>query len=49
METLASIPSAEVTTALQSIDIVVINPLLLSACFGAGVLSLVAEGLALAV
>lgn len=48
MKALASIPSAEGITAMQSINIVVINPLFLGAFFGAGVLSLVAGGLALA-
>jgi uncharacterized membrane protein len=48
MKALAGIPSAEGIGAMQSINVVVINPSFLSAFFGTAVLSLVAGWLALA-
>ena len=47
MKALAEIPSAEGIRAMQSINVVVINPSFLGAFFGTAVLSLVAGGLAL--
>jgi uncharacterized membrane protein len=48
MKALADVPSAEGIGAMQSINVVVINPSFLGAFFGTAVLSLVAGGLALA-
>ncbi len=48
MKALAAVPSAEGIGAMQSINVVVINPSFLGAFFGTAVLSLVAVGLALA-
>ncbi len=48
MKALAGVPSAEGIGAMQSINVVVINPSFLGAFFGTAVLSLVAGGLALA-
>ena len=48
MKALANVPSAEGIGAMQSINVVVINPSFLGAFFGTAVLSLVAGGLALA-
>jgi len=48
MKALAGVPSAEGIGAMQSINVVVINPWFLGAFFGTAVLSLVAGGLALA-
>ncbi len=48
MKALAGVPSAEGVGAMQSINVVVINPSFLGAFFGTAVLSLVAGGLALA-
>ncbi len=48
MKSLAGVPSAEGIGAMQSINVVVINPWFLGAFFGTAVLSLVAGGLALA-
>ncbi len=48
MKALASVPSAEGIGAMQSINLVVINPSFLGAFFGTAVLSLVAGGLVLA-
>ena len=47
MKALADMPSAEGIRAMQSINVVVINPSFLGAFFGTAVLSLVAGGLAL--
>jgi len=48
MKALAGIPPAEGIGAMQSINVVVINPSFLGTFFGTAVLSLVAGGLALA-
>jgi uncharacterized membrane protein len=48
MKALADVPSAEGIGAMQSINVVVINPSFLGAFFGTAALSLVAGGLALA-
>ena len=48
MKALADVPSAEGIGAMQSINVVVINPSFLGVFFGTAVLSLVAGGLALA-
>ena len=48
MKALAGIPSAEGIGAMQSINVVVINPSFMGAFFGTALLSLVAGGLALA-
>jgi len=48
MKALARVPSAEGIAAMQSINVVVLNPSFLGAFFGTAVLSLVAGGLALA-
>ena len=48
MKALAGVPSAEGIGAMQSINVVVLNPSFLGAFFGTAVLSLVAGGLALA-
>ncbi len=48
MKALARVPSAEGIAAMQSINVVVLNPSFLSAFIGTAVLSLVAAGLALA-
>lgn len=48
MKALAEVPSAEGIGAMQSINVVVINPSFLGAFFGTAVLSLVAGGLAVA-
>ncbi len=48
MKALAGVPSAEGIGAMQSINVVVINPSFMGAFFGTAVLSLVAGGLALA-
>lgn len=48
MKALAGVPSAEGIGAMQSINVVVINPWFLGAFFGTAVLSLVAGGFALA-
>ena len=48
MKALAGVSSAEGIGAMQSINVVVINPSFLGAFFGTAVLSLVAGGLALA-
>jgi uncharacterized membrane protein len=48
MKALADVPAAEGIGAMQSINVVVINPSFLGAFFGTAVLSLVAGGLALA-
>jgi uncharacterized membrane protein len=48
MKALASRPATEGIGAMQSINVVVINPTFLGAFFGTAVLSLVAVGLALA-
>ena len=48
MKALAGVPSAEGIGAMQSINVVVINPSFLGAFFGTAVLALVAGGLALA-
>ena len=48
MKALARVPAAEGITAMQSINIVVLNPSFLGAFIGTAVLSLVAGGLALA-
>ena len=48
MKALADVPSAEGIGAMQSINVVVINPSFLGAFFGTAMLSLVAGGLALA-
>ena len=48
MKALAGVPSAAGIRAMQSINIVVINPSFLRAFFGTAVLSLVAGGLAVA-
>ncbi len=48
MKALAAVPSAEGIGAMQSINVVVINPSFMGAFFGTAVLSLVAGGLALA-
>jgi len=48
MKALARVPSAEGIGAMQSINVVVINPSFLGAFFGTAVLSLVAGGLSLA-
>jgi uncharacterized membrane protein len=48
MKALAGVPPAEGMSAMQSINVVVINPSFLGAFFGTAVLSLVAGGLALA-
>ena len=48
MKALADVPSAEGIGAMQSINVVVINPSFLGMFFGTAVLSLVAGGLALA-
>ncbi len=48
MKALAGVPSEEGIGAMQSINVVVINPSFLGAFFGTAVLSLVAGGLALA-
>ncbi len=48
MKALARVPSAEGITAMQSINVVVLNPSFLGAFIGTAVLSLVAGGLALA-
>ena len=48
MKALAGVPAAEGIGAMQSINVVVINPSFLGAFFGTAVLSLVAGGLALA-
>ncbi len=48
MKALANVPSAEAIGAMQSINVVVINPSFLGAFFGTALLSLVAGGLALA-
>ena len=48
MKALAGVPSAEGIGAMQSINVVVINPSFLAAFFGTAVLSLIAGGLALA-
>ncbi len=48
MKALADVPSVEGVGAMQSINVVVINPSFLGAFFGTAVLSLVAGGLALA-
>jgi uncharacterized membrane protein len=47
MKALASVPSADGIGAMQSINIVVINPSFLGAFFGTAVLAFVAGGLAL--
>jgi uncharacterized membrane protein len=47
MKALAQVPTAEGISAMQSINVVVINPSFLSVFFGTAVLSLVASGLAL--
>jgi uncharacterized membrane protein len=47
MKALAEVPSAEGIGAMQSINIVVINPSFMGAFFGTAVLSLIAGGLAL--
>jgi len=48
MKALARVPSAEGITAMQSINVVVLNPSFLGAFIGTAVLSLAAGGLALA-
>jgi uncharacterized membrane protein len=48
MKALEGVPSAEGVGAMQSINVVVINPSFLGAFFGTAVLALVAGGLALA-
>ena len=48
MKALAAVPSAEGIGAMQSINVVVINPSFMGAFFGTAILSLVAGGLALA-
>ena len=48
MKALARVPSAEGIAAMQSINVVVLNPSFLGAFIGTAVLSLVAGGLALA-
>jgi len=48
MRSLARLPAPEGITAMQSINVVVINPLFLGAFLGTGVLSLVMAGLAVA-
>ena len=48
MKALADMPSAEGVGAMQSINVVVINPSFLGAFFGTAVVSLLASGLALA-
>ncbi len=48
MKALAGVPSAEGIGAMQSINVVVLNPSFLGAFMGTAVLSLVAGGLALA-
>ncbi len=48
MKALARVPAAEGITAMQSINIVVLNPSFLGAFIGTAVLSLAAGGLALA-
>ncbi len=48
MKALARVPSAEGIAAMQSINVVVLNPSFLGAFIGTAVLSLVAAGLALA-
>jgi uncharacterized membrane protein len=48
MKALEGVPSAEGIGAMQSINVVVINPSFLGAFFGTAVLALVAGGLALA-
>ncbi len=48
MKALAGVPSAEGIGAMQSINVVVINPSFLGAFFGTAVLSFVAGGFALA-
>jgi uncharacterized membrane protein len=48
MKALARVPTAEGITAMQSINVVVLNPSFLGAFFGTAVLSLGASGLALA-
>ncbi len=48
MKALAGVPSAEGIGAMQSINVVVINPSFMGAFFGTAILSLVAGGLALA-
>ncbi len=48
MKALANVPSAEGIGAMQSINVVVLNPSFLGAFFGTAVLSLVAGGSALA-
>ena len=48
MKALADVPSAEGIGAMQSINVVVINPSFLGVFFGTAVLSLVVGGLALA-
>jgi len=48
MKALANLPSPDGIGAMQSINVVVINPSFLGAFFGTAVLSLVAGGLALA-
>ena len=48
MKALAGVPSAEGIGAMQSINVVVINPSFLGAFFGTAVRSLIAGGLALA-
>ncbi len=48
MKALARVPSAEGIAAMQSINVVVLNPSFLGAFFGTAVLSLGAGGLALA-
>ncbi len=48
MKALARVPSAEGVTAMQSINVAVLNPSFLGAFLGTAVLSLIAGGLALA-
>ena len=48
MKALAGVPSAEGIGAMQSINVVVINPSFLGAFFGTAVLSLIVGGIALA-
>ena len=48
MKALAGVPSAEGVGAMQSINVVVINPSFLGAFFGTAVLALIAGGFALA-
>ena len=48
MKALAAVPSAEGIGAMQSINVIVINPSFMGVFFGTAILSLVAGGLALA-